>query len=222
MGTFRAWLDQNWFNLIQTLGIVASSLLATVTLRRETRARRLGDYLTVIQQHRELWSEAHRRPDLARLFQPEMDLIAAPVTVAEEEYLNLVIDHFHTGWLLVNDRIVLKAEVLAADARAFFSLPLPRRVWDATRRQRDPRFVRFIEASMQVRDLVHPYRVSAWLMAAWRGIRRQAERVGPSRCAAALRHAYRAVGGWFVCHWRQMARIKASLAGRRRRRWFLR
>ncbi len=149
MGTFTAWLDQDWFNLVQTVGIVASSLLATVTLRRETRARRLGDYLTVIQQHRELWSEAHRRPDLARIFQPEIDLIAAPVTVAEEEYLNLVIDHFHTGWLLVNDGVVLKAEVLAADARAFFSLPLPRRVWDTTRPQRDPLFVRFIEEALR-------------------------------------------------------------------------
>ena len=152
MGTFTAWLDQDWFNLVQTVGIVASSLLATVTLRRETRARRLGDYLTVIQQHRELWSEAHRRPDLARLFQPEMDLIAAPMTVAEGEYLNLVIDHFHTGWLLVNDRVVLKAQVLAADARAFFSLPLPRRVWEATRHQRDPQFVRFIEEALGCSD----------------------------------------------------------------------
>lgn len=145
MGIFTAWLEQHWFNLVQTLGIVAGSLLATVTLRRETRARRLGDYLTVIEQHRALWSEAHRRPDLARLFQPELDLIAAPMTVAEEEYLNLVIDHFHTGWLLVNDGVVLKAEVLAADARAFFALPLPRRVWDMTRHRRDPAFVRFIE-----------------------------------------------------------------------------
>ncbi len=149
VGIFTAWLEQHWFNLVQTLGIVASSLLATVTLRRESRARRLGDYLTVIEQHRELWSEAHRRPDLARLFQPELDLIAAPVTVAEEEYLNLVIDHFHTGWLLARSGVVLRLEVLEADAREFFRLPLPRRVWEMTRGRRDPKFVRFVEKELK-------------------------------------------------------------------------
>ncbi len=148
MGKFLAWLDQNWFNFVQTLGIVATGLLATLTLRRETRARRLGDYLTVVNQHRELWNDAHRRPELARIFQTEVDLVAAPLSVAEEEYLNLVIDHFHTGWLLANGGVVLKTKVLAADARAFFSLPLPRRVWDGTRAQRDPAFVRFIERAV--------------------------------------------------------------------------
>ena len=130
---------------------MASGLMATVTLRREARARRMGDYLTVVTHHRELWSEAHRRPDLARLFQTEVDLVGAPVTVAEEEYLNLVIDHFYTGWVLVNDGIVLKAKVLAADTRAFFSLPVPRRVWDETKPQRDPAFARFVEKSLRAK-----------------------------------------------------------------------
>ena len=98
MAAWLPWLEQNWFVLIQTLGIVGSIVLTACTVRRDTRARRLGDYLTVVSQHRELWSEAHRRPELARLFQTEIDLVAAPLTVAEEEYLNLIIDHFHTGW----------------------------------------------------------------------------------------------------------------------------
>ena len=149
MGKFLAWLDQNWFNLAQTLGIVATGLLATLTLRRETRARRLGDYLTVVSQHRELWNDAHRRPELARIFQAEVDLVAAPMSVAEEEYLNLIIDHFHTGWLLATSGVVLKAKVLAVDAQAFFALPLPRRVWEKTRPGRDPAFVRFIEKALR-------------------------------------------------------------------------
>lgn len=152
MGTLAAWIDQNWFNLAQTLGILGTSVLATATLRRDTRARKLGDYLTVIGQHRELWSEVHRRPDLARLFQAKVDLIATPATVAEEQFLNLVIDHFHTGWLLVNEGVVLKAAVLSADAHAFFSLPLPRLAWMSTRHERDPAFVRFIEEAMKEHD----------------------------------------------------------------------
>lgn len=149
MGALRTWLAGNWFNFIQTLGIIGGLVVATVTMRRETRSRQLGDYLTMIQQHRELWSEAHRRSDLSRLFQPEVDLVATPATVAEEEYLNLVIDHFHTGWLLARSGVVLRLEVLEADAHAFFRLPLPRRVWEMTRGRRDPKFVRFVEKAME-------------------------------------------------------------------------
>ena len=149
MAAWLPWLEQNWFVLIQTLGIVGSIVLTACTVRRDTRARRLGDYLTVVTQHRELWSEAHRRPELARLFQTEIDLVAAPLTVAEEEYLNLIIDHYHTGWLLVREHVVLQAGVLAADARVFFRLPLPRHVWDRTRAARDPNFVRFIEEALR-------------------------------------------------------------------------
>lgn len=149
MGALRTWLAGNWFNFIQTLGIIGGLVVATLTMRRETRSRQFSDYLTMIQQHRELWSEAHRRSDLSRLFQPEVDLVATPATVAEEEYLNLVIDHFHTGWLLARSGVVLRMEVLEADARAFFRLPLPCRAWEMTRGRRDPKFVRFIEKALK-------------------------------------------------------------------------
>jgi len=149
MGEWRTWLAGNWFNFIQTLGIMGGFVVAVVTMRRETRSRQFGDYLTVIQQHRELWGEAHRRSDLSRLFHLDVDLVATPVTVAEEEYLNLVIDHFHTGWLLARSGVVLRMDVLEADARAFFRLPLPRRAWEMTRGRRNPHFVRFVEEALK-------------------------------------------------------------------------
>ena len=149
MGELQTWLNQNWFNVIQTLGIIATGLLAILTLSRETRARRFGDYLVVVNQHRELWREAYCRSELARVFQPDVDLIAAPVSVAEEEYLNLVIDHFHTGWLLARERVILRTEVLAADACHFFTLPLPRQVWESTLQGRDPKFVQFIKEALR-------------------------------------------------------------------------
>ena len=139
------WLQQDWFDLIQTLGIVCSIALTAIALHRETRARKLGHYLTLVAHHRELWTETHRRPDLARIFQEEVDLIAAPMTIAEQEFLNLAIEHFTTGWLVAKDTRFLNRKVLAADARTFFARPLPRAAWKQTKQARDPRFVRFIE-----------------------------------------------------------------------------
>lgn len=148
MAHLFTWLNQNWFTLIQTLGIIGSLLLTTAALRRDTGARRLGDFLTLAGHHRELWSEIHRNPELRRIFSPEVDLLAHPITPAEQEFLNLVIVHFHTGWHLAKQGAVHSLDVIATDARSFFALPVPRAVWEATRECRDPEFQRFIDQAL--------------------------------------------------------------------------
>ena len=149
MAASFSWFQDNWVNLAQTMGIIGSTMLAAAAFSRETRARKLGYFLSLAQQHRELWSEAHRRPELARVFLHEADLEANPVSVVEEEFLNLVIVHFHTGWLFAKDTAFLDHEAISMDARTFFSLPLPREVWDHTREARDPKFIRFMEAAFR-------------------------------------------------------------------------
>lgn len=84
----------------------------------------------------------------ARIGQAEVDLIAAPISVAEEEFLMLALNHFHAGWLLVKEGGLVSLEVLAADARAFVTLPIPRAVWERTKHARDPKFVQFIENAL--------------------------------------------------------------------------
>ena len=65
-----------------------------------TNARKVSDLLTLTAQHRELWNEVYRRPELSRIFATAADLVANPVSVAEERFLNEVIVHFNTGWHL--------------------------------------------------------------------------------------------------------------------------
>lgn len=138
------WFRDNWFALVQGVGIVAGLVFGAVTLRRDLRARRVGDLLALTQQHRELWSEVHRRPELARIMDPDADLVARPLTVAEERMVNLILVHFQTGWELARSGTFNTPENMAADVRGFFTLPLPRKVWQATKATRDPAFVRFV------------------------------------------------------------------------------
>lgn len=145
MGAFSAWLDQNWFTLIQSIGIIGSLWLTGATLRRESRARRVGDLLALTGHHRELWAEVHRRPELGRILQSEVDLVSTPISIAEEEFLNLVFVHFQTGTLLAKEGSGLGLDALAADAKKFFALPIPQAVWMLTKAQRDPAFVDFID-----------------------------------------------------------------------------
>lgn len=148
METFIDWIQQDWFNAVQTIGIIGTTLVTLAAVRREARGRRIADFLTLTQHHRELWSEVHRRPDLARIVQAGVDLVAAPMTIAEEEFLMLVLNHFHVGWLLFREGGLLSLKVLAMDVRAFFALPLPRQIWNRTKHTRDRRFVRFIERAL--------------------------------------------------------------------------
>lgn len=135
-------------------------------MRRETDARRVSDMLALSEHHRELWSEVHRRPELSRIMDSETDLIGKPTSAAEEQFLFIVITHFHTGWHLARKGALLTLEVLAEDAGWFFNLPIPRAVWEGTKNDREAEFVAFIEASRQSdseRKSKHPKsRKKAW------------------------------------------------------------
>lgn len=101
--------------------------------------------LALEEQHRELWSELHRCPELARILEPAPDLIALPVTPAESEFLNTVFVHFCTGWRLAAEHRVLSVKDLGRDIRQFLQNPIPLQVWNRTTGIREKRFVEFVE-----------------------------------------------------------------------------
>jgi len=150
MGVVLPWLRENWFILLQSAGIIGGMLFTALSIRQATTARRVSDLLTLTEQHRELWNEVYRRAELSRIFASTIDLIANPVTVAEERFLNEVVVHFTTGWQLARKKSLITMEALKADLRSFFELPLPRAVWQQTKDSRDPEFVRFVQKCLKV------------------------------------------------------------------------
>jgi hypothetical protein len=145
VAAFLAWFDQNWFILLQSLGIMGSLWLTSATVRRDTRAREASNWLSLLEQHRELWKDLHQRPELSRIMSREVDLVAQPISAAEQEFLNLVVVHFHTGWMLAKAGSTNSLETMATDVRTFFSLPLPHSVWEQTKILRDKEFLHFVE-----------------------------------------------------------------------------
>jgi hypothetical protein len=143
------FLEDNWFALAQSLGIIGGLAYNALALRKDVQARRTADQILLTEQHRELWSEVHRRPELIRLLDSEADPDSQPMTPVEEHYLRLVFVHFHTGWLLAREHSLLSLEVLARDISDFFRLPLPKAGWRLARRAMDPAFVRFVECQLE-------------------------------------------------------------------------
>jgi hypothetical protein len=139
-----AWLFNNWFALLQGVGIVAGLLFTGISLRREAASRRLNAMLTLTAQHRDLWNEVHRRPELGRILSDSVDLVGHPITLAEEEFLNIVFVHFSTGWELSVRHGLISRDAFGEDVRRFFQLPIPKVVWERTKGVREPGFVRFV------------------------------------------------------------------------------
>ena len=119
------------------------------SVRQATKARRISDLLALTDQHRELWRELQERPELRRITQKDVDLVAEQITSAEDQFLNLAIVHFNTGWLLTREGALLTQEALIKDVQFFFNLPIPRSVWERTRGNRDPEFAGFIESCLR-------------------------------------------------------------------------
>jgi hypothetical protein len=148
MGVISSWFDVNWFNLIQTAGIMGSLLLTAAAAIREARAREIENLLTIGEHHRELWSGAYQRPELERIFQTNVEVIATPPKVAEEEFLNLVMVQYQITWCIAKTGGLVTLKELAADMRGFFSLPLPHAVWEKSKVHRNPQFVQFVERAL--------------------------------------------------------------------------
>jgi len=56
---------------------------------------------------------------------------------------------YQITWSIAKTGGLVTLKELAADMRGFFSLPLPRAVWEETKRHRNPEFVQFVTRAIE-------------------------------------------------------------------------
>ena len=144
------WIVSNWFTVLSEIVAVASLLFTAVSLRSETKARQIGNLLSLTQNHREIWSLPILEPGLNRVLDPLSDLEAHPVTVEEKIFVNLVIQQLSSAFQALNRGLDVKIEKINEDVREFFSLPIPRAIWEKSRVFQNDDFVEFVERCMKV------------------------------------------------------------------------
>jgi hypothetical protein len=149
MGDMGQWLTENWFNLFSTAGIVGSLLFTAVALRSETKTRRIANLLTITGNYREIWKEFFHSPTLARVIDPVADVSKQPVTPAEELFVGLIVSHINSVFYATHDQLVIKWEGLRPDVAQFFSLPIPKAVWQKTKPLQNQDFAAFIDSSLK-------------------------------------------------------------------------
>jgi hypothetical protein len=149
MGDMEQWLGENGFNLLSAVGIIGGLCFTAVSLHSETKTRRIANLLTITANYREVWKEFFHSPNLSRIIESSADVSKQPVTSAEEFFVHMVISHISSVYEALKDELVIKQEGLRRDVRSFFSLPVPKAVWQETKLLQNHDFAAFIESSLQ-------------------------------------------------------------------------
>lgn len=142
---FGGWFSDNAFNLISAIGVVGSLWFTAFSLRSETKTRRISNLLAVTANHREVWNTFLANKELARVRDVGANLLANPVTDAERFFVIMVIQHLNSVYQAMNDQLFVKLEGLRRDVAQFFSLPIPRDVWEKVKATQNDDFVAFVE-----------------------------------------------------------------------------
>jgi hypothetical protein len=74
------WLSQNWFSLFSSAGIIGGLWFTAVSLRSETKTRRVANFLTVTGNYRDIWKEFLNQPKLSRVLDASANVESQPVT----------------------------------------------------------------------------------------------------------------------------------------------
>lgn len=131
--------------VLNAVGVIGGLFLTARALRSETKTRKIANLLTATTNHREVWKEFFEHPELARVVDPSANLAKRPVTPVEQEFVNMVVNHISSVYESLKDELVTKQEGLRQDVRSFFSLPLPKAVWEKTKIFQNQDFVKFVE-----------------------------------------------------------------------------
>jgi hypothetical protein len=143
---FSGWVAENWFDLLQSVGIISGLLFTAFSLRSETKTRRVSNLLTITKNHRKIWMEFNRQPGLARVLDERADVRQKDITREEEIFVNFIILHLNSTFYAQKSGLVFKLEGLRRDISWFFSLPIPRIIWEKTKLLQNDDFVEFVEA----------------------------------------------------------------------------
>ena len=148
-----AWISHNWFALAQTVAVAAGPLLVGIAFLFEARARRVQNLIQLTQQHRDLWERMCSQPELARILDLGADLAKKEVTAQEEIFVIFIILHLSSTYYAIRSGFFRKPHGLRKDIERFFSLPIPRAVWEKVKPLQDPPFVKFVDRCYPSPDL---------------------------------------------------------------------
>ncbi len=145
---FLHWVNGSWFELVQTVGIIAGLVYPAAIYRADAKSRRSDNLIKLTAQHRELWDELEQRPSLKRILETNVDLRKDPVTPEEERYIGKHILRLNSAFHAIEDGVFAEPEGLVKDVRRFFSRPIAKVVWKRMKPMQDAALVKFVDGCL--------------------------------------------------------------------------
>jgi hypothetical protein len=142
------WLAEHWLDLAQTVGIIGGLVFTAHALRRDEKARAITNTITVNEQYSHIWHEFYECPELARILKKDVDLNRQPVSNDEALFVKTLLLHLDVVRRTMEAGIFVKIQGLQKDIRDFFTLPIPKSVWEKIKPFQDRDFVIFVESCL--------------------------------------------------------------------------
>ena len=144
---FLNWSAEHWVELFQTYGIIVGNIFTIAALVLDRRTRRITNLIEINKDHREIWSELYKRPELIRISEIDVDLSTSPIKPEENLFISLLILHLNCAYQAMKNDLYTEPEGMREDIRQFFSRPMAIAVWDKLKVFQDKDFVKFVETS---------------------------------------------------------------------------
>lgn len=139
------WFSGPGFQLLQSLGIIGGLIFTAISLRLESASRRIENLHAIVERHRNLWSQLHKDPHLARIIDPHLDLKQVVPSEKERNFILMLVLHLSVAFRASNAGLYELPKYIRQDIQQFFSLPLPQAVWNQISPFQDDDFVKFVE-----------------------------------------------------------------------------
>lgn len=131
------------------LGSTAALGLTVLSLRADTKTQKVGNLISLTQNHRELWFKVIDNPALGRVLDPTADLRKQPVTLEEHLFVTEVTLHLSCTFEAIKDNLLISQEGLRRDVATFFPNPVPKTVWHRIKPVQNDAFVNYVESCLR-------------------------------------------------------------------------
>lgn len=143
------WLTIHWLEVLQSIGIISGFIFTAVSLRRESRARKISNMIALAERHHAIWKELYHRPELARILDEQLASDSVSPTREERLFVTSLILHLDGIHRTLKAGMLVQLEGLERDVRGFFSRPVPKAVWQQLRPLQNRDFARFVDSCLE-------------------------------------------------------------------------
>lgn len=144
------WIGNHGFDLLEAVGIIGGLSYTAAAFRRDRESRQVENLLNLIQNHREIWKELLREERLKRILDPEVDVDRDPITPEERVFVTFLVTHLSAVFYARRDGLTIGPSGERDDVLRFFSLPIPKRVWNDLKSVQNPDFVEYVEECLSL------------------------------------------------------------------------